>query len=250
MLNSRNIGLGGKFVDFISIASVLWRQKWFAIPVVLLVAFAAVYVVKIKPPVYDATSSVLLVPPLNGVTQSQIAAHPRLKNVNPDNVFVNYGDMDVVANAVIDYVTSPASAAGLSEAGSGTAYQIGLSTDFGSPPIIDITGVGSTASAAIKSAQVVTAAVQQDLASLQLTHGVDSFYLIGGANIVKPTQAQHSSSAKLRPLVAVLGAGVIFLFIIVSSADAAARRRRRRQDDFPLANEYQPHVHSASEVVR
>jgi capsular polysaccharide biosynthesis protein len=250
MLNSRNIGLGGKFVDFISIASVLWKQKWIAIPVVLLVAFAAVYVVKIKPPVYDATSTVLLVPPLNGVTKSQIAAQPRLKDVNADNVFINYGDLDVVANAVIDYVTSSASAVALTEAGSGTAYQIDLSTDFGSPPMIDITGVGSTASAAIKSAQVLTAAVQQDLASLQLTHGVDSFYLITGANIVKPTQAQHSSSAKLRPLVAVLGGGIILLFIIVSSADAAARRRRTRQDDIPLANGHLAHTRDASEALR
>jgi capsular polysaccharide biosynthesis protein len=236
-------------VDLVSIASVLWKQKWLALPVVLLTALAAVYVVKIKPPVYDATSTVLLTNPPKA-TQSQIAADPSLKKANSDNIFADYGDLDIVANAVIDYVTSPASGAGLTKAGAGTGYQIALSTDSDNPPIIDITGVGSTARAAVTSARVVTAAVEQDLVTLQLDQGVDPFYLIGGDNVVKPTSAQRSSSAKLRSLVAVLGVGIVLLFIVVSSADAAARRRRNRRVGAPPQDDYQPTPRTAFEALR
>lgn len=240
-------------MDFISIASVLWKQKWLAFPIVLLTALAAVYVVKVKPPVYDATSTVLLTNPLKQATQSQIAAHPSLKKANSDNIFEDYGDLDIVASAVVDDATSPASATALAKAGAGTSYQVELSTDSDNPPIIDITGVGSTPRAAIQSAQVVTTAVQQDLATIQVDQGVDPFFLIGGDNIVKPTQAQRSSSAKLRSLVAVLGAGIVLLFIVVSSADAAARRRRirrTRRTDFPPDDEYRPTVRGPFEAMR
>lgn len=226
-------------MDFVSIASALWKQKWLVIPVVLLTAFAALYIVKIKPPVYEANSTVLLTNPLQQVTKSQIRAHPGLKQANPDNIFEDYGDLDVVASAVIDGVTSPTSAAELSSAGAGTAYQLALSSDYGNPPIIDVTGVGSTPAAAIESAQLVTAAVQRELTAMQLAQGVSHFYLIGGDNVVKPTQAHSSSSAKLRPLVVVLGAGIIALFIVTSSADAIERRRRKRLAAIP-ADDYSP----------
>lgn len=244
-------------MDLISIASVLWKQKWLAIPVVLLTALVAVYVGMFKPPVYDATSTVLLTNPLKQATQSQIAAHPGLQHANSDNIFEDYGNLDIVANAVIDDVRSPASHAELSKAGAGTAYQLGLSTDVGTPPIIDITGIGSTAGAAVKSAQLVTAAVQQDLASIQLSQGVAPFYLIGGENIVKPTQALQSSSARLQPLVVVLGAGLVVLFIVVWTGEAAARRRRIRQAGVPPEDayiapqdEYQPAVRGPFETAR
>jgi hypothetical protein len=216
-------------VDVISIASVLWKQKWVAIPVILLTAAAVTYVVKIEPPVYDAASTVLLTEPLKQPTQSQLAADPSLKHANSDNIFADYGDLDIVANAVIDSVNSPASRTGLTKAGAGTGYQLGLSTGFGDPPIIDVTGVGSTAATAVQSARLLTAAVLRDLRTLQVDQGVSPFYLIGGDNIVKPSEAQLSSSARLRPLAGVLGAGLVLLFIAVSSAEAAARRRRVRQ---------------------
>ena len=222
---------------FVSIASVLWRQKWLAIPIILLAALAGYYLVTIKPPVYDATSAVLLTEPPKQATQSQIAADPSLKKANSDNIFVDYGDLDIVANAVIDLATSPASRTALTKAGAGTGYQLALSTDFGNPPIIDITGTGSTAGAAVDSARVLTAAVQRDLVSLQLGMGVSPFYLIGGDNIVKPSQAQQSMSAKLRPLAPVIGGGIVLLFIVVSSADAVARRRRDRRAELALADD-------------
>jgi hypothetical protein len=241
---------GGKLVVFVSIASVLWKQKWLAIPVVMLTALAAVYVVRTKPPVYDATSSVLLTEPLKQATQAQIAADPSLKHANSDNIFADYGDLDIVANAVIDSVTSQASQAGLIKAGSGTRYQLELSRDSGNPPIIDITGVGSTATAAVKSAQALTAAVRQDLVTLQINQKVSPFYLIGADNIVKPTQAQRSSAAQLRALAAVLGAGIVLLLIVVSSADAAARRRRARRAEVVPEDRYRMDVRGPFEALR
>jgi len=234
-----------------TIASVLWKQKWLAIPVVLLMALGVVYVVKYKPPVYDATSTVLLTNPPKGPTQSQIAAQPDLRQANSDNIFEDYGDLDIVANAVMDDVRSPASEAELSKAGAGTAYQLGLSADFGHPPIVDITGVGSTAGAAVKSARLLTAAVRQDLAAIQLTQGVAPFYLIGGENIVKPAQAQRSSAAEFWPLGIVLGLGAILLFIVVWTGEAIARRRRDRQAaDVPAEDEYSPPEDAHRSAVR
>jgi hypothetical protein len=213
-------------MDLLSIVNSLWRYKLFTIPVVVLTAIMGLYVVKIKPPVYDATSSVLLSNPQAQASESQIIANPSLRKVSPFNTFVSYGDLRVAANAVMDLVTSGSAQPALLNAGAGSRYQLALSSDYGNPPIIQITGVGSSPQAAILSANVLTSAIKTNLYQLQQKEGINPFYMITLIQLVKPDQAQRSTSGKLRSVIAVLALGGLLLFVVVSVADALEKRRR------------------------
>lgn len=224
-------------MDLISIAQNIWHHKRVTIPALLLTFLGVFYILEIAPPTYKVTSSVLLTNPPGKATKSQIASDPALKNVNPFNTFVSYGSLQVVANTVIDLISSPNSQPALIAAGVIPNYKLALSTDYGNPPIIEITGVGPTPEAAVKSATVLTTAIKQDLYSIQKQRGINPFYMISADTVVKPKTAQTSSSSKLRSLVAILAAGIILLFIVVSFADAVEKRRtplRRLTTDFAV----------------
>jgi uncharacterized protein involved in exopolysaccharide biosynthesis len=213
-------------MDLLSIIHTLWRYKLIVLPVIVLTAIAGLYVVKIKPPVYEASSSILLANPEVQATQSQIDANPGLRKASPYNTFVSYGDLSVVANAVMDLATSASAQPALINSGVNPRYQLTLSSDYGNPPIIEITGVGPNAQEAIRSATVLTAALKDDLYQLQAKEGIDPFYMVTAIQLVKPTQAQRSTSGKLRSIVAVLALGVLLIFVVVSVADALEKRRR------------------------
>jgi capsular polysaccharide biosynthesis protein len=227
-------------MDLISVIQSLWRHKLVSIPVIVFTAIAALYVVKIKPPTYESSASILLANPQGQATQSQIAADPRLKKANPYNAFVTYGDLTIVADTVIQLVTAPSAQQALTQSGVDPRYQIAASTAFGNPPILNITGVGSTPQAAVRSASLLVDAAKTNLYQLQRKQGIDGFYMITAVEIVTPSQAQRSSSGKLRSLIAVLAVGAILLFVAVSVTDALEKRRKgSSKGATPINNRYE-----------
>lgn len=212
-------------MDLFSIIRVIWRHKFVATPIVLLTVIGMYYVFAIKPPVYEATSSLLLLNPPAGPTPAQIAAHPKLAKINSNNPYVDLGNLAAVADAVIEVVTSNSGAQALVQAGADPQYEVALSTDYGAPPIIEITGIAPTAQEAIRTANLVAQATTVELRQMQADQGVNNFYMITTSNLVSPHQAQLSVSGKLRTLIAVLGIGAILLFVVISMAEAVAKRR-------------------------
>ncbi|HUA27650.1 MAG TPA: Wzz/FepE/Etk N-terminal domain-containing protein [Streptosporangiaceae bacterium] len=212
-------------MDLLSIIGIVWRHKLLAIPVVLLTLAGAFYVIAIKAPVYQASSSLLLLSPPGPPSAAQIAANRKLAKIDPNNPYVNFGDLPVVADAVIESVTSNTVEQTLVDEGVNPEYQVVLSTDFGNPPIIQITGIGSTAAAAMRAASLVTSTSVNDLYQIQKAQGVNQIYMITATELVKPTTAQTSASGKLRTLIAVLGIGALLLFTVISLAEAVKRRR-------------------------
>lgn len=204
-------------MDLLSIASAIWRHKLATMPVLLLTLIGVFYVYEVKPPVYQAQASVLLFDP------------PASAGNNP---YVNYGSLPVVADVLISLVTSQSGQQALVAAGADPRYQVQLSPAFDSPPIIQVTGVGSGPQAAISSANLVSSAIAADLFGMQADKHVASRAMIGSQQLVRPVQATKSSSGKLRTLIAVLAAGALALLVAVSLAETLARRRR---DKPPLA---------------
>jgi capsular polysaccharide biosynthesis protein len=213
-------------MDLISICKAIWRHKLAMLPVVLVTMAGAYYVLAIKPPVYQSTAEVLLVNP-----KIVNSSNPNV-NDNPyaDNPYANLGNLQEVADVVIDKVTSPAVSQGLINAGANPEYQVALSADVGSPPIIIVTGVGSTQTSAIYCAGLVANAVQSELYTLQANSGVTSSNMINSIEYVKPETAKITVSPKLRELIAVLAVGALLLLVVVSVADVLERRRRDRSD--------------------
>jgi capsular polysaccharide biosynthesis protein len=216
-------------MDLLSIIGIVWRHKLAAIPVVLFTILGAFYVIAIKAPVYQASSSLLLLSPPGPPSAAQIAANHKLAKINSNNPYVSFGDLPVVADAVIDSVTSNAVEQNLADQGVNPEYQVVLSTDYGNPPIIQITGIGSTAASAMRAASLITSSAVNELQQMQSAQGVNKIYMITATEVVKPTQAQTAASGKLRTLIAVLGIGALLLFIVISVAEAREQRRASRR---------------------
>jgi capsular polysaccharide biosynthesis protein len=227
-------------MDLLSIVQTLWRHKLAALPVILLTAVAAFYVTAVKAPTYEATSSFLLVNPPGPPSATQIATHPKLAKVNTGNPYVEYGDLAIVADAVDSVVTSSSAGQALAQEGADPRYQVEVSTDVGNPPIIQITGLGKNPQEAIKSANLVTSAAQNDLYLIQKQEGVNALYMIRPIMLVQPLQASKSVSGNLRTLVAVLAMGAIALFILISVIDAIEKRRMASTDDTQPRSEHVP----------
>ena len=212
-------------MDLISIVRAMWRHRLVSIPIILLTAVGAIYVMAVKPPVYEANSELLLLSPPSPPTPSQIATDPKLRKIPYNNPYVNFGDLPIVADAVQTVVTSAAAQEALAKQGVNPDYQVTLSDATSTPPLIEITGIGKTPEQAILGAKLVTQAANSDLYQLQKAQGVNNYYLIRGTVLVKPDTAQLSVSGKLRTLVAVFALGTILLFVSISVMDVADRRR-------------------------
>jgi hypothetical protein len=214
-------------MDLLSIMQAIWRHRLAALPVILLTGLGVFYVIAVKPPVYQASANLLLLTPPTAPSPQQIAADPKLAKVDANNPYVGLG-LPVAADAVLNVITDNATALALDNEGVSPNYKAVLSTDFGDPPIIEITGVGPSAEAAIRSANLVTLAARASLFQLQKKQGVTNQYLITSTELVRPQQATLSVSGKLRSLIAVLALGAIMLFVVVSVIDVLQKRRKDR----------------------
>ena len=220
-------------MDLLSIARKIWRYKLLTLPVVLLTLCGAVYVVAIKQPVYEASSSYILINPPSPPTAEQIDRNPELGRIRSDNPYTRFGDQSVVANVLARTVSKDQARRALVRAGADERYVVEPSAEFGlTAPIVQITGVGASADAAMGTARIVSKAVRQELDRMQRAHGVDARYWITTQALESPYRAELQASGLLRSLVAVFALGVILLFVVVSVVEAFSTRRVARR---PLA---------------
>jgi hypothetical protein len=211
-------------MDLLSIIGKIWQHRLVTIPVILLTFLGAFYVLKVKAPVYQSTSSIMLVNPPAPPTPAQITTNPSLGKVNSNNTFAQFSSLDVAADAVIGIVTAESNQ--LVQAGVDPRYQLTLSTADGDPPIITVTGIASSAQNAIQSADLVTKAAMTSLNQMQVQQNINPKYMIKSIELYAPQNAQQSISGKLRALIAVIAAGAILLFVGISLVESFAIRRR------------------------
>jgi hypothetical protein len=211
-------------MDLFSIVGKVWRHKLATIPVIMLMALGAFYVIAVKAPVYQSTSGILLVNPPGPPSAAQIARHPALGKVNTNNTFVSFGNLDVIADAVIGVVTAESNQ--LLRQGVDPRYTLTLSAEVGLPPMIQVTGIGRTAQVAILSTQVVTRAAMASLNQIQVQQHVNPTYMIKSVELYGPTAPTVSVSSKLRTLIAVIALGTIMLFVAVSMSESIGKRRK------------------------
>jgi hypothetical protein len=213
-------------MDLFAIAQTIWRYRLATFPVLLLTFAACVYVVAVKAPVYVASSSYILISPPPAPTQEQIAKNPALGRVKSDNIYTRFGNAGVLVDVLTRTASDDAARDALVKAGADPRYVVGPSMQFGfGSPIIDITGVGSSAPSAIRSAQIVGRAVTRQLDQMQARQGVDPRYRITSLQIEAPDRAQLRASGQMRRLIGVLALGGLVLFVVVSILNALAERR-------------------------
>jgi hypothetical protein len=217
-------------MDLLSIARKVWRYKLVTVPVVLLVLCGAVYVVAVKEPVYEASSSFILINPPAPPTAEDIARDPSLGRINADNPYTRFSDQSVMIEVLSSTMSSESAQRALLKAGADPRYEVVPTSSFGySSPIVKVTAQGPTPEVAVASAKLVGKALTAELTRMQQAEGVDPDYRIKAQQVEFPDRAQLKASGQLRMLVGVLVLGAVLLFVVVSVADALTSLRAERR---------------------
>ena len=218
-------------MDLLLIARKIWRHKLVTIPVILLTLLGAAYAIAVKKPLYEATSSYLLINPPAAPTADEIARNPALGNVHYDNPYTRFADQSVVIDVLARTMSSDTARRALVKAGADPRFVVEAATRFGTTsPIVQITGTGATPQAAIKTAVVVGHGVTGELDRMQAAQKVDPKYRITSMQVEFPDGPRLQASGQLRMLVGVLVLGVVALFIVVSITDALESLARERSE--------------------
>jgi hypothetical protein len=213
-------------MSLLLIAKKLWKYKLFTVPIFALVLVGSFYVFAVKAPTYESSATYILVSPPPPPTDAEIAADPALGRVKADNPYLRFSDQTVVVQILASRLNSDEGRQALAKQGADPNYLAQPSPEFGfSAPILQVTGTGTTAAAAIKTADVVGEAAGQELDRMQQERGVDRTYRIKVETVVAAHDAMLKASGKLRALVAVFVLGMILLFITVSVLDALSALR-------------------------
>jgi hypothetical protein len=222
------LAAGGGIMTLLAIARKVWRYKLATLPVLGLVLLGTFYVIAVKDPAYEASSTYILVNPPLPPTENEIARDPRLGR-GTDNPYTRYSDQSVVVQLLTSRLSGDVARRELAERGADPAYVVEPSADFGfTAPLVQITGTGSTPAAAVRTAKVVGRAITRELDAMQQARGVVPKYRIDAQEVVAPRNAKLKASGQLRSLVAVFALGGILLFIVVSVADALTTLRAER----------------------
>ena len=216
-------------MDLLLITRKIWRHKLFTIPVILLTLAGTAYVIAVKKPLYEASSSYLMISPPAAPTAEEITRNPELAKVKADNPYTRFADQSVVIDVLERTMSTESVRKTLVKAGADPRYTLGSAIEFGSSvPIIQVKALASTPQGAMRSADVVARAVVAELDRMQKAHDVDPGYRITAMQVEIPDGARLKASGQLRMLVGVLGLGTILLFIVVSVTDALEGLRRER----------------------
>jgi hypothetical protein len=204
----------------------IWRYKFATLPIVALVLLAGFFEVAVKPDLYEASSTYILVTPPAPPTPDEIARDPKLAK-GADNPYTRYSDQSVVVQVLASRLNGDDARTALAKQGADSNYTVQPSSEFGtSAPIVSITGTGTSPGSAIKTADVVGLALTRQLADMQKVHGVAPRYQITTQQIVAAHDARLKASGKLRAGVAVIALGTVMLFIVVSLLDGLVAFRR------------------------
>ena len=175
-------------MDLLLIARKIWRYRIATLPVIALTLLGAIYVVVLKPPVYEASSSYILINPPSPPTPEEIAQKPALGRINPDNPFTRFSDQSVVVGLLSSVLSNDVERRALSKQGADSRYKVApVQSTYGySSLMLGITGVGTSGPQAIRTAELVGAALNGELENLQASRGVAPRYRIKSALIDCP----------------------------------------------------------------
>lgn len=208
-------------MDLLLILRKMWRHRFVTLPIIALTVLGAFYVIAVKAPEYKVSSSYVLINPPPPPTADQIARNPALGRINPNNPYTRFSDQSVIVSLLSSSLSADAARQQLVNEGADPRYTVSPDLQLGySSLVVQVEGVGSTPQAAVHTAQLVGAALSQELQRVQASQGVNPHYRIRTQQVVAPNSPTQQLSSTLRPLVGVLAIGAILLLLGVSAAEA------------------------------
>jgi hypothetical protein len=216
-------------MDMLAIVQKVWRHKLAALPVIILTVVGLAYVTVLKPKVYQAQASYILINPPAPPSTQQIQQDPALAKLHTDNPYVRFSDLSIVVQLLTQAMSTVDTQQQLAAQGVAPGWTVGPSTQIGFSPIFQVTASAPSPAEATKSARLVSNATTGLLNTLQARDQVSPGYQITALQLQSPNQATLQVSSLLRTVVAVLAVGIIMLFIAVSTASGLEEHRALRR---------------------
>lgn len=202
-------------MDLMQSLRILRRRRILALVLLLLTLVATGAAASTYPRTYAANAATVLL-------ESKDFAKPV-----GGNPYLDFdSSLTVTADIVSVEVTDPRTGLVLAARGYTASYQVILSQDT-SGPVLLITVTGKNKVTVERTLQAVTGEVGTKLAALQATTPPDN--QVKNVVISMSPTATLSLSKLARPLVVILGLGLILTFFVPQIVDAQAARRTRRK---------------------
>jgi hypothetical protein len=203
-----------------------WRvllRRWYvvvlALPVTVLLCALAIQIVPTK---HEATSAVLLLPPMN------------TNEDEPNNPFLALGGLDTVVGVVATSLGDRATEEEIREAGGTGSYTVEPDLASGGPVLL-ITAEDVTPNGALGTRDLVSQRLPLTLAEMQATAGVSDALQIRSKEITRDETTQPVRTALIRALVVAIAAGVVGTVLAAAALDGFLLRRADRGRVFESA---------------
>jgi len=206
-------------VDFWDLTKLLFQRWYFALPMLVLTAFASMWILTNVQPSYIATAHVQLVPP---ITQATKPGDPAIDRRNP---WFDLG-LSSLANAAMVTVQDEAVVVALEEGGYSGTYTVALGSWS---PLVTFEVTGSTPAQTSATADQLVRRYNQSVLELQRDYGVEQPDVITTRRLDLGTSLTESDARVKRALVGVAGAGLLMTIAWTVGLDAVIRRRARRR---------------------
>lgn len=214
-------------MDPLAVIKALWHHKLVVLPVLILTAFAAVYVYSFAPRSYEARATYAIVNP-QLPSASDLERDPKLLELNSDNPYLRSSDSSLIAQVV---------ATRLKDESTGDALvRQSLSTDYSveRPPnsfLLDVSAVSENKQTATDTVRALGTRMEEDLRQIQLVNGAADRFLFTSLPVTSPDNATELFSSRLRSLIVVAAAGLVLTFGAVSAARALETARNKSLAD-------------------
>jgi hypothetical protein len=208
-------------MDLLSLFRLIVRHWRVTLPIAVLTLIGLVGAFRVSSPTYEATGSNLLL----GAPEAP-KADPTTGEPAPgvgQNPFARYGDLSVVADILARYMDSDSKRTELEPQGV-TGYDV-VANRLQRGPVIEVTGKGSSAEAAMASAETVLDDADATLAQIQELEHADPNYLITSARLEPASTATAMYGSTMRTVIAVMALGGLGTLGAAVVAEAIGRRR-------------------------
>jgi hypothetical protein len=215
-----NRASSGVSMDLMSMIRLMLRHWRVTGPAVVATVLLVVTALMMAAPTYSASASVALFSPPD---VPEVEETPAVAPPVGQNPFSRYGDLSVVADIVARKMDSEAVRAELKAQGV-AGYEV-VANRIQRGPLIEVTGTGPSAAAAISAAEEVVAAFDAVLLEMQQAEGADPNYVISSGPVESPETAVAQVGSTLRTVIAVVAVGGLGTLGVAVAAEAFTRRR-------------------------
>lgn len=218
-------------VETLAMIRALRRNRRLVLPVAALTLLGALMAALFVPTTHSATATLLVQPPPAAPTDEQLDAEPRLQGLNADNPFTRRFDPATMIAMMSMPLTEEPERDRLEEDGATGRFSIDQVVQYGEgTAFARVTTWGATSEEAIRTAEVVSTALQDELYELQQDPGPSDRYLISAPIVQEASAGGTELQRSTRVVLLVVVLGLAALVVAVSVGDAQRQLRRERAE--------------------